>query len=510
MSEAALSPPGSTSGTLLENNGLNSTKPYSSQASYPSSFPPPLQSTLPPLPPPLSESPPPPPPPPPLSESPPPPPPPPPLPESPPPPPPPPPPGPLSNNPSSTTWPHNPLNVAPAASNALTPSDESLGVPQSSNVQSNPSDAYYYYPPYPSDPSANPQAAYPYPPGYYDYYYSQYGSYYPTDSSQLHMTNYPGYYYVNHEDSSRDPSNHCSSSSYAPNGYAIPTASSPFPPIPPPPHIAPSSLSPSPLVSNAAAAAAASAEKDVMALLVPPTRLTRPKRIMIILRGLPGCGKSYIAKLVREREMQEAPPGALGPRIHSIDDYYALAAEEEEIRREEGTRGRGEEKGRGREVNTDYDSKTKDIEAKETLEEANKKSKEKEKEELHFSQLLKALQRSCGGGSRSGIGSMNNGIGSMHNPGSSQGGGHLGIGHVMNHLNTTTNGSAKSSLAQTSLTTPFPFVIVDGPNLLVRQVRQIAAIGLAATSRCSSASPQDAEMWICASGVAGGEIVRAN
>lgn len=34
-------------------------------------------------------------------------------------------------------------------------------------------------------------------------------------------------------------------------------------------------------------------------LLCPPGRLNRPSKIVIILRGLPGSGKSYVARLIK-------------------------------------------------------------------------------------------------------------------------------------------------------------------------------------------------------------------
>lgn len=34
-------------------------------------------------------------------------------------------------------------------------------------------------------------------------------------------------------------------------------------------------------------------------LLCPPGRLNRPAKIVIIIRGLPGSGKSYVAKLIK-------------------------------------------------------------------------------------------------------------------------------------------------------------------------------------------------------------------
>lgn len=34
-------------------------------------------------------------------------------------------------------------------------------------------------------------------------------------------------------------------------------------------------------------------------LLCPPGRHNRPSKIVIVLRGLPGSGKSYVAKLIK-------------------------------------------------------------------------------------------------------------------------------------------------------------------------------------------------------------------
>ncbi len=45
----------------------------------------------------------------------------------------------------------------------------------------------------------------------------------------------------------------------------------------------------------------------------------RPPRLVVILRGLPGAGKSHVARLVKARE------GELGtdpPRILALDDYF--------------------------------------------------------------------------------------------------------------------------------------------------------------------------------------------
>lgn len=39
-------------------------------------------------------------------------------------------------------------------------------------------------------------------------------------------------------------------------------------------------------------------------LLCPPGRLNRPSKIVLILRGLPGSGKSYVAKLIKVSTIQ--------------------------------------------------------------------------------------------------------------------------------------------------------------------------------------------------------------
>jgi hypothetical protein len=58
---------------------------------------------------------------------------------------------------------------------------------------------------------------------------------------------------------------------------------------------------------------------DVLTLLRPPHRASRPKRILVVLRGLPGSGKSFLAKKMRDVEVEE---GGEPPRVHSLDDYF--------------------------------------------------------------------------------------------------------------------------------------------------------------------------------------------
>ncbi|RWS09922.1 YLP motif-containing protein 1-like protein [Dinothrombium tinctorium] len=62
-------------------------------------------------------------------------------------------------------------------------------------------------------------------------------------------------------------------------------------------------------------------------LLTPPSRDFRPPNIVIILRGLPGSGKTFFAKLVKDKEVQN---GGSPPRILSLDDYFMVEKERED------------------------------------------------------------------------------------------------------------------------------------------------------------------------------------
>ncbi|VVB17795.1 unnamed protein product [Arabis nemorensis] len=124
--------------------------------------------------------------------------------------------------------------------------------------------------------------------------------------------------------------------------YGGPNGQPPLPVSPPPPlppsH--PSSLFPNssatvppsssyPQMPNASPSSAQLAPTrskviDVSHLLKPPHRSTRPDQFVIILRGLPGSGKSYLAKLLRDIEVEN---GGSAPRIHSMDDYFMTEVE---------------------------------------------------------------------------------------------------------------------------------------------------------------------------------------
>ncbi|KAJ6676801.1 YLP MOTIF CONTAINING PROTEIN NUCLEAR PROTEIN ZAP [Salix viminalis] len=66
---------------------------------------------------------------------------------------------------------------------------------------------------------------------------------------------------------------------------------------------------------------------DASHLFKMPHRATRPNHIVIILRGLPGSGKSYLAKMMRDLEVEN---GGNVPRIHSMDDYFMTEVEKVE------------------------------------------------------------------------------------------------------------------------------------------------------------------------------------
>lgn len=60
-------------------------------------------------------------------------------------------------------------------------------------------------------------------------------------------------------------------------------------------------------------------------LLLNPGRKRRPRRIVIVIRGLPGSGKTHIAKLIKDKEVEM---GGSAPRILSIDDYFTSETDE--------------------------------------------------------------------------------------------------------------------------------------------------------------------------------------
>uniref|UniRef100_A0A3P8X3Z9 YLP motif-containing protein 1 n=1 Tax=Cynoglossus semilaevis TaxID=244447 RepID=A0A3P8X3Z9_CYNSE len=91
-------------------------------------------------------------------------------------------------------------------------------------------------------------------------------------------------------------------------GPAIP------PPLPPPPQPAPR-VEKKPEIKN------------IDDILKQPGRQSRPERIVIILRGLPGSGKSHVAKLIRDKEVE---CGGAPPRVLVLDDYFMTEVEKVE------------------------------------------------------------------------------------------------------------------------------------------------------------------------------------
>ncbi|CAA7053750.1 unnamed protein product, partial [Microthlaspi erraticum] len=106
-----------------------------------------------------------------------------------------------------------------------------------------------------------------------------------------------------------------SSSLFPSTAATVPPLSSSYPQMP---NASPSSAQLAPTRSKV---------MDVSHLLKPPHRSTRPDHFVIILRGLPGSGKSYLAKLLRDIEVEN---GGSAPRIHSMDDYFMTEVEKVE------------------------------------------------------------------------------------------------------------------------------------------------------------------------------------
>ncbi|KAK7292237.1 hypothetical protein RIF29_08014 [Crotalaria pallida] len=93
--------------------------------------------------------------------------------------------------------------------------------------------------------------------------------------------------------------------------HYLPDSPQPFsmkPPPPPPPPVKPKFI-------------------DASHLFRHPHRTSRPDHFVIILRGLPGSGKSYLAKMLRDLEVEN---GGNAPRIHSLDDYFMTEVEKVE------------------------------------------------------------------------------------------------------------------------------------------------------------------------------------
>uniref|UniRef100_A0A672MS00 YLP motif-containing protein 1 n=1 Tax=Sinocyclocheilus grahami TaxID=75366 RepID=A0A672MS00_SINGR len=99
--------------------------------------------------------------------------------------------------------------------------------------------------------------------------------------------------------------------------YSHPVDERPPPPtsLPPSAPVAPPRVEKKPETKNA---------EDI---LKSPGRMTRPDRIVVIMRGLPGSGKSHVAKLIRDKEVE---CGGAPPRVLGLDDYFMTEVEKVE------------------------------------------------------------------------------------------------------------------------------------------------------------------------------------
>lgn len=62
-------------------------------------------------------------------------------------------------------------------------------------------------------------------------------------------------------------------------------------------------------------------------MLCKPGRYKRPAKLVIILRGLPGSGKSYLTNLIKTEEEKHASESDK-PKVLSIDNYFSFEHEQ--------------------------------------------------------------------------------------------------------------------------------------------------------------------------------------
>ncbi|EDV29456.1 uncharacterized protein TRIADDRAFT_51811 [Trichoplax adhaerens] len=126
---------------------------------------------------------------------------------------------------------------------------------------------------------------------------------------------------------------HSAYPSATPNDWlsSAPTHQPPLPPpqrqpMLPPPLPPPQVSIPLPMTGRCDAKKSQSAPDSVTidSILLPTTRNNRPAQIAIIIRGLPGSGKTHLAKLIKEKEIAN---GGNPPRILSLDDYFLTEVE---------------------------------------------------------------------------------------------------------------------------------------------------------------------------------------
>eukprot|EP00240_Pyramimonas_obovata_P000440 CAMPEP_0118928990 /NCGR_PEP_ID=MMETSP1169-20130426/6122_1 /TAXON_ID=36882 /ORGANISM="Pyramimonas obovata, Strain CCMP722" /LENGTH=570 /DNA_ID=CAMNT_0006871103 /DNA_START=38 /DNA_END=1746 /DNA_ORIENTATION=- len=107
-------------------------------------------------------------------------------------------------------------------------------------------------------------------------------------------------------------------------------------------------------------------------LFKPPDRAKRPRMIAVILRGLPGSGKTRVAQALRDVEVEN---GGEAPKIHSLDDYFMSEVEKEIVVEEVQANGKVTKR-RKKVTEMEYEY-------------------EKEMEEAYKASLLKGLKRTA-------------------------------------------------------------------------------------------------------------------
>ncbi|KAH8030227.1 hypothetical protein HPB51_006659 [Rhipicephalus microplus] len=126
----------------------------------------------------------------------------------------------------------------------------------------------------------------------------------------------------------------------------------PCTPEPPPPPPAP----PEPQVVSV---------EDLLGL---PGRESRPPLLCVVVRGPPGSGKSFLTRLLKEREMGAA--GSVAPRVLALDDYFMQEVEVSELDADTGKRVKRKE------FRYEYEA---------------------EMEDVYFSSLLKSFRKTVDG-----------------------------------------------------------------------------------------------------------------
>jgi hypothetical protein len=178
-------------------------------------------------------------------------------------------------------------------------------VHQGQQQQQQPDQQYAHEHQYPQQYQYENYAA---PQAYSPYGYSQhYQPHQPYGSNNIHQGHDADPSGVHHAqtgyqaDAASEPSKHAN------------TSSSPVP--------EPAGQAPAPPTVHEAAPVPVPAVVDVSTLLFQPHRASRPHSIVVLVRGIPGSGKSWLAQRLRALEIEN---GGKPPRILSIDPYFMV------------------------------------------------------------------------------------------------------------------------------------------------------------------------------------------